>query len=118
VATVTTGANDTAVLAADPQKRFIFLGGTKVGPASGTVTSLQLDGSGNVISVNAPVAFGTNITGVAIDPTGRFLYAADNSSGQIGIFSINSTTGVLTQLGQVSSGGTNLFELVMVRRAQ
>lgn len=42
-------------------------------------------------------------TGVAVDPSGRFLYVANSGSGTVTLFSINATTGALTLVGAVNT---------------
>jgi 6-phosphogluconolactonase (cycloisomerase 2 family) len=63
------------------------------------------NGTGLLTSVGT-VASGTNPWGVAIDPTGKFLFATNGGSGTVQSYTIHQTTGVLSSVGIVASGTT------------
>lgn len=44
--------------------------------------------------------------GLALDPTGEYLYAADDSGNAIWTYSIDSATGLLTQVSNISAPTT------------
>jgi 6-phosphogluconolactonase (cycloisomerase 2 family) len=57
--------------------------------------------------VGTELAAGTNPGSVAVDPSGRFAYVANVTSGDVTTFSIDQTTGALTEVGtEVAAGGS------------
>ena len=64
------------------------------------MTAFTVDSSNGSLSAIAGTPFGfSSCTGtVAVDPSGKYLYAANPGPGSITVFSIDSTTGVLTML--------------------
>jgi 6-phosphogluconolactonase len=86
--------------------------GTYTGPASKGVYAFRFDpGSGKATSIGL-VAESANPSFLAIDPTGRYLYAANEAgdykgekSGGVSAFAIDRKTGKLTFLNEVSSRG-------------
>jgi len=71
----------------------------------GTVNEFSYDSTGTPTLVNSyPV--GVNPYGVAIDPTGQYLYVSNAGSGTVSGFTVNATTGALTSIGAaVTTGG-------------
>ncbi len=113
-------------VAVDPSNRYLYVANSDFINGDGNTTSdngLNTDGAddgsngqgtidayGLTNGTPAPLAgqFTTN-TGLypmllTIDPTGRFLYVSQYAANSIGMFSINSGTGVLTPLGSANSG--------------
>ena len=73
-----------------------------------TVTAYSYNLAGALTEVGTPHPVGASPTGVAIDPTGSFLYVANSGNGTVSTFTINSSTGALTAVGSaVSTGGGN-----------
>ena len=60
-------------------------------------------GTGELTSVGA-VATGTYPNGLSCDPTGRFLFVANNGGSTIQAYTINQSTGALTSVGAVAAG--------------
>jgi 6-phosphogluconolactonase (cycloisomerase 2 family) len=92
------GATGVEAAAIHPAGGFLAAGGGAsilVYPLS---PATRLPGS----SVGAGSA-GTSLSGLAFDPTGRFLYAVDDGSDQLQAFSINVTTGALSTIGTALS---------------
>ncbi len=95
----------------DPQGRFVYVVSGSVGlvsalsvnPATGALTPAP----GSPFSTGAGAA-----GGVAADPLGRFVYAVSNPAGAgdgvVAVFSLNTTTGTLTQVAgsPFDSGGS------------
>ncbi len=86
-------------LAVDPSGSYIYFSGGVGNP--GRVCGFARDPvSGAFVPIpGAPVAVSSNPRGVAITPTGRFLYAAGGSpNGTVSGFAIDRSTGALTAL--------------------
>jgi len=92
-------ASDNTVTA-DPAGRFLFVGGTlsplisvyQINPTTGALTSAP---QSPVQSFN--VVFANSLT---VDGTGNFLYVGQTfSSNPVAVFSINQSTGALTEIG-------------------
>lgn len=69
---------------------------------------LSLVGSTPVLVESAPV----NLTHIAVEPAGKFLYVGIASSANMAIFSIDSTTGMLAEQGTVPISGQSPDHLV------
>lgn len=111
-ADVNVGATPTSV-SADPLSRFLYassstqLYGFAIDANSGALTPTPLS------PYTVPGA--SNITGVAMHPTGAYLYVVDNLlSGTITSYSINASTGALTQLGASQITNCNNPETALV----
>jgi DNA-binding beta-propeller fold protein YncE len=51
------------------------------------------------------VAGGLGPAAVAVDPTGAFLFSANETSADVSSFKISSPSGTITNIGQVASSG-------------
>ncbi len=98
-------------LAVDPSGRFAYVANEDsfnvsmftINAGTGALTALA---PGTIAA--DPAAAGP--TSVAVDPSGRFAYAANGGdglagfSGSVSIYAINATTGALTSIGTVAAG--------------
>ena len=75
-----------------------------------SITGFQVQGNGSLSLLSgAPftdISLGQP-TGLAVDPTGSFLYVANQSRGTISRFAINPTTGALTAGAPISTESTS-----------
>jgi len=77
------------------------------GQTAGTVGVFSYDSTGTLTSLST-VDAGVGTRGLAIDPAGKYLYAANYTSGTISAYSINAQTGALTSVGpDVATGNLN-----------
>ena len=81
-------------IAVHPSGRFAYATATGATPG---VFGYTVDGNGTLTPIANPVATGSGPVAVAIDPAGRFAYVANQVSSSISAYSIDVTTGVLTQ---------------------
>jgi 6-phosphogluconolactonase len=65
----------------------------------GSVSGFSYDSTGNLTSIGPDADAGFGTVGIAIDPTGKYLYATNYTDGTISAYSINAQTGQLTSLG-------------------
>jgi 6-phosphogluconolactonase (cycloisomerase 2 family) len=105
LAAVSTGAGIAPgnYLGIDPGGKFLFVTvatGVSVYPITTATAALAAAVTGS------PFATGTNAYSVAIDPSGKFVYVANDGSANISGFTLNATTGVLTPIsgGAVAAG--------------
>lgn len=73
-------------LAIDPQQRFLYAGNEIAnyeGRQSGSVTAFAIEPDGNLRFLNRQPSEGRNPAHVSVDPTGRFVMAANYSSGNV-----------------------------------
>lgn len=91
-----------------PSSHWVFVG-TYTGAVSKGVYVSRLDDDGTLIQPQL-AAETTNPAFLAVDPRGRFLYAANEvgsfkgeSAGSVAAYRIDAATGALTQLNQVST---------------
>lgn len=68
--------------------------------------TINSDGSLSAIP-GSPFTGGTSIRGMAVDPGGKFLYAADSGANQVAIFNIGSNGALSTVSGSPFNAGTN-----------
>jgi YVTN family beta-propeller protein len=64
------------------------------------------------LTAGTAVATGINPNSVTIDPSGKFVYAANYSSNTISVYTIDQTTGALT-VGTAVAAGINPY-VVMI----
>ena len=86
--------------------------GTYTGPKSKGIYAYRFDASDGKLSARQLAGESVNPSFLAVDPSGRFLYAVNEvadyqgrRSGGVSTFAIDPHTGALTFLNQVSSGG-------------
>jgi DNA-binding beta-propeller fold protein YncE len=64
-------------------------------------------------------AAGTEPVGAAVDPTGKFVYVANNASNNLSAYTINSSTGALTAIGgSPFAAGTGPWSIAVLPRSQ
>lgn len=105
-------------LRAAPQFHVYF--GTYTGKASKGIYAARLDAGSGKLTAPELVAETTSPSFLAIAPNGKFLYAANEvstfegkSSGAVSAFALDQSTGKLTPLNQVSSGGGGPCHIVV-----
>jgi 6-phosphogluconolactonase (cycloisomerase 2 family) len=69
-------------------------------------TPILNQGTGALTSITTAIASGANPDGVAVDPTGRFVYVANVNGSTVSMYSINQTTGALTSITTAIASGT------------
>jgi 6-phosphogluconolactonase (cycloisomerase 2 family) len=89
-------------IAADPQGRFLFVGG------AGVINAFTINVDGSLTLVTGSPFSNSNGTPTQIvtDSSGKYLYALNGST--IAEYSYNQTTGVLTSLGSPFSAGMSM----------
>jgi 6-phosphogluconolactonase (cycloisomerase 2 family) len=75
---------------------------------SGQISVFKYDASSGVLSAvsGSPFAAGTDLRGVAVDPSGKFLYAADQAANAVVAFSIQSSGQISAIPGSPFTAGT------------
>lgn len=97
---VATGGTTPTGLAADDTGKFLFV--TNAG--TNTVTAFTIGSDGRLATIaGSPFATGTTPVDVNSDPSGQFLYVVNNGGG-VSMYTINASTGVLTDRGTASAG--------------
>jgi 6-phosphogluconolactonase len=78
-----------------PNGKFLYVAN---GPAN-TVSGYTFNNAGLPVSIGAGTPAGSFPLGLVVDPASRFVYVSSINSHDISAFSINATTGALTQIG-------------------
>jgi 6-phosphogluconolactonase (cycloisomerase 2 family) len=103
-------------IAVDPLERFAFVSNanSNTGPPS-TLSTFMVAPSGALAQIpGSPVPAGTDPCSAAVDPTGRFVFAANVNSQNLSGYSINQVTGALTPLpGSPFTSGTGPAKIVI-----
>jgi DNA-binding beta-propeller fold protein YncE len=92
-------------VAASPTGLFIYVTDLNQAPpipppaAAGSVNLYSYNATTGVLTFVATYAVGIGPYGIAIDPSGQFLYVSNGVDGTVSGFTINATTGVLTSMG-------------------
>ena len=101
----------TQSIAVDPTGKFAYIAnddhvaGYAIDPATGTLTEVSGSPFTSGTSFTSPLAAANRI---AVDPTGKFVYVANYDTNDVSGYTINSTTGFLTQIaGSAFPAGTN-----------
>lgn len=90
----------------EPTGRYAYV--TKI--SANQVVQCSINQSTGALTVGTSYSTGSAPLGIAVDPSGRFLYVSNSSAtttNNISIFSINSSTGNLTAIGNATTGVTN-----------
>jgi len=69
-------------------------------------------GTGALTSVGT-AATGTSPLGVAVDPTGRFVFVTNFSGATVQAYTVNQSTGALTAVGSAIAAGTNPYGIAV-----
>jgi 6-phosphogluconolactonase len=99
-----------------PDGKFLFVTLLGIANYSHFVASLAIDPNTGALSSfgGSPFPAGIGPLGAAVDPAGKFVYAADNGDGTLSSFAIDGTSGVLTPVnGSPFPAGSNLSGLVI-----
>ena len=101
-------------VAAEPSGRFAYV---SAGSNPGTLLAFSIDQTTGALTSMGSVPTGNTPFGMAIDPTGRFVYVANRNSHNVSAYAINPRTGALTAVsGQPFSVGANTPNSVTVDR--
>jgi DNA-binding beta-propeller fold protein YncE len=74
-------------------------------PSTASVSVLSYDNNGNLSVISgSPYLTGNQPEGIAIDPTGKYLYVTNFADNTISSFSVNAQSGALTLIGTVGTG--------------
>jgi len=85
-----------SALAATPDGKFLYAANT----GGATITGYSINATTGVLSALGEVPTSSGSAGLAVHPTGKFLYAAVDADG-IDVFTINTTSGGLTLVRNV-----------------
>jgi DNA-binding beta-propeller fold protein YncE len=105
-------------MAVDPTGKFLYV----VNNGSDTVSAYVITSITLLLSPQAraltaagsAVAAGTNPGGIAVDPTGKFVYVANGNSGNISVYTINPSTGALSEVkGSPFAAGSGPFSVAI-----
>ena len=91
---ITAGSAVTAIVV-HPSKKFLYAANS----GSGTISLFTIASGGGLTEVTPQTDAGTAPTQLTMDPGGNFLYVANIGSNDIFAFSIDQSSGVLTQVG-------------------
>jgi len=86
-------ANGPAALAMHPTGKFLFVAN---GPGSVATYSIDSTGAPTFVGQSASAAGGA--ISVAVDPTGKFVYTANVNGNTVSAYSVDTSTGSLTQI--------------------
>jgi len=90
-------------IAIEPTGRFAY---ANVGNNPGTLLAYAIDATTGALTQIGSVPAGDTPFGMAVDPSGRFLYAANRNSNNVSAYSIDPRTGALTPVpGQPFAAG-------------
>lgn len=72
----------------DPFARHLWA----VNTDAGTLTTFAIQPNGSIVGAGS-LSVGTNPAGLALDPLGRFFFAVDSSTQELGLFDLNAQSG-------------------------
>ncbi len=98
----------------DPSGKFAYVGNGGALPAgsfggSSTVTIFTINGTTGALTSVGTIAAGTGPDSVAVDPSGKFVYVANENdtsggAGNVSMYTIDATNGALTSTGTITAG--------------
>jgi 6-phosphogluconolactonase (cycloisomerase 2 family) len=89
------GSGDPRAVAVTPNGQFLY---TATGDGSNTIGEYSVDTETGALTSIGTIANGDSPYDVAVDPSGRFVYAVAIDTNSVYGYKINSTTGVLTSI--------------------
>jgi len=101
-------------VAVHPSGKFAYAANLNNTPGlAGNVSMYTINATTGALTSFGTIAAGTifgepNPNSMVVDPTGAFAYVANSGSNDVSMYSINSTTGVLTSVGSIDAGTTPL----------
>ena len=94
--------------ALDPEGKFLYVSAGATGGllGSGGILGFKVDANSGALTplASSPFSSGTALLDLVVDPSGRFLFAANPQNSAIAGFNLDATTGALTALGPTSVG--------------
>jgi 6-phosphogluconolactonase (cycloisomerase 2 family) len=95
-------------VAVDPSGKFLYVANFGVSNFTSTVSAYTIDPMTGFLTAisGSPFTAGVNPIAVAVDPSGRFAYLANNGGGNVAAYSINASSGALTQIGTPVNSGS------------
>lgn len=97
----------------DPTGKFAYVTNGFNGTGGNTVSQYIINPTTGQLTLNSSSAAGTSPWSIAIDPSGKFAYVANPNSNDISAYTINASSGALTQVacgaGCSTTGNTNNF---------
>jgi len=95
-------------VAVDPSGKFVYVANHasnnvsaySINAASGALTEL----AGSPFADTSPQEGVTAPYGLAVDPSGKFVYVANNGTGDVSAFSLDATSGALMEVGTFAAG--------------
>jgi 6-phosphogluconolactonase (cycloisomerase 2 family) len=90
--------NQPTVVAVTPNNRFMY-----VGNVTGNIIGYLVNYDGTLQQIAPPFANGGAVRGLAVDSTGQYLYASNNTGNAVVMFRINQTTGALDYANPVNT---------------
>jgi 6-phosphogluconolactonase (cycloisomerase 2 family) len=99
-------------IAIDPQARYVYVLNSALGAPAGAISQFTLNSSTGVLApqtqsntgstnpgVVPPIPVGATPVAMTVDPSGNFVFVANQGDSTISIFRINRSTGALSQVG-------------------
>jgi 6-phosphogluconolactonase len=99
-------------LALHPSKKFLYAANSGVTPV-GNISLYTISASGALTEVTPRTNAGSSPTLLAMDAAGTFLCAANSGSGDISVYSIDASSGALTQIGTNVPIGMSALNMVI-----
>ena len=93
-------------VAVDPSGRFAYVanGGDGLAGFFGSVSMYTIDATTGALTSIGTIDARLSPHAVAVDPSGKFAYVANEGSNDVSLYTINATTGALTSVGTIAAG--------------
>jgi YVTN family beta-propeller protein len=90
-----------------PSGKFAYVANFGSSGVPGNISAYAIDAGTGALSeiTGSPFAAGTLPVAVAVDPSGRFAYVANNLSGDVSAYAIDAATGALSSVGAAVAAG-------------
>jgi 6-phosphogluconolactonase (cycloisomerase 2 family) len=103
--TIAGAIEGTTSVAVHPSGKFAYMTNGALVPgshdSSNTISMYTIDATTGALTFTGTIAAGTLPKSVAVDPSGKFAYVANNFSNSISMYTIDATTGALTLIGTI-----------------
>lgn len=101
----------TVFVTVDPFGKFVYVASSGLWDTDGSVSTYTVNPTTGALTYTGAVDGNSPnfccFNSVAVVPSGKFAYAADGGGGETGVYmySINATTGALSPVGKIATGG-------------
>ncbi len=93
----------------DPTGKYVYVVNYGSSSVPGSISQYTIGTGGGALAAMTPatITAGTHPNSIAVDPSGKYVYVANNGGGNVSQYVISTTDGSLTEIAPAIGAGTN-----------